>query len=73
MIEPITKNMKEYLEWQDKYGVTKFIDDKTGEGHRGVIVQNNGTEAIVYGLTGKYVNQLVKIKEVNPDQWAITY
>lgn len=68
MIEPITKENKEYLDWQDKYGVTKFIA-KNGEGHRGVIVQNNGTEALVYGLTGEYTKKLVRVKEIDPDQW----
>ena len=69
MIEPIKTEDKEYLDWQDKYGVTKFIDPKTGEGHRGVIVKNNGKEAMVYGLTGDYANKIIKVIEDNEDAW----
>ena len=64
--------MKEYIDWQDQYGVTKFIDKNTGEGHRGVIVENNMTDAKVYGLTGKYAHKIVKIQEINPDEWPQT-
>ena len=71
MIEPIKKGDKEYLDWQDKFGVTKFIDDKTGEGHRGVIVQNDDTTALIYALTGDYAGQLVNVKEINADEWSV--
>lgn len=71
MIEPIKQLDKEYLEWQEKFGVTKFIDDKTGEGHRGVIVENNDTDAVIYGLTGIYAGQLVRVKEEKEGEWPI--
>lgn len=70
MIMPITKEDKEYLDWQDSYGVTKFIA-KDGEGHRGIIVQNNGKEALIYGLTGNFTKKLFRVKEINPNQWPV--
>lgn len=69
MIEPINKKMKEYLPWMKKYGVTKFIDKKTGEGHRGVIVHNNGTDAILFGLTGIYYGKLLNVFEIEKNSW----
>ena len=70
MIEPIKEDQKEHDETYSLYGVTKFIG-KDSNGYRGVIVQNNGKEAMLYVLNGQKTGKMVKVKETNPDQWPI--
>lgn len=72
MIEPIKKDNKEYLDWQDNYGVTKFLA-KDGEGHRGVIVgfSDDKKQATIYGLTGEFSGKVINVKETNPAEWPI--
>lgn len=69
MISKITKTQKEYMPWQAKYGVTKFIDPATGDGHRGIILKLDEDTALLYGLTGEYTDKLIEVKETNPEQW----
>jgi hypothetical protein len=70
MIEPISPKQREYHESYINYGVTKFIG-KHGDGFRGVIVQNNGEEALLYVLNGPKVGKIIKVVEDNPDHWPI--